>query len=213
MDGCTAIIFVKHVKLVLSKLALFVLHDSIAGEFHNKATVGASALHWVQWQNLDGDSFDMLYKNDCWAAIPNPIWMINISYERKINMLWCTYISFVISLFNFEKYLVKPGFSFTQLNRANTQNLEKVNVDMFYKNYCWAVICHPICVTTVSYEREIIVLSLPVISFVIRIVVFQRFDIKSGGFLSIDSHCIGSEICGTKWRTNSFYSGDTVSHL
>ena len=40
--------------------------------------------------------------------------------------------------------------------------------------------CHPICVINVSYEREIIVLSLPVISFVIRIVVFQRFDIKSG---------------------------------
>ena len=47
-------------------------------------------------------------------------------------MLSCIDISFVISLFNIEKFLVKPGFPFMQLNRANTQNLEKVNFDMFY---------------------------------------------------------------------------------
>ena len=40
-------------------------------------------------------------------------------------MLSCAEISFIISVFNFEKFWVKPGFSFTQLNRANTQNLEK----------------------------------------------------------------------------------------
>ena len=40
--------------------------------------------------------------------------------------------------FNFEKFGVKPGFPFTQLNQATTQNLEKRNFDMFYKNYCWA---------------------------------------------------------------------------
>ena len=89
-------------------------------------------------------------------------------------------IIFVTSLFNFKKFCVKQGFPFTQLNRANTQNLEKVNFDMFYKNDCWAVICYPICGTNVSYEREIIVLSFSVISFVILIVVFQRFNIKSG---------------------------------
>ena len=48
-------------------------------------------------------------------------------------MLSCTEISFVISFFNFEKFWVKPGLSFTKLNRANTQNLEKMNFDMFYK--------------------------------------------------------------------------------
>ena len=39
------------------------------------------------------------------------------NYERKKK------ISFVISFFNFEKFWVKPGFPFTQLNRANTQNV------------------------------------------------------------------------------------------
>ena len=132
--------------------------------FKAKIHVGASALLCVQWQNLD---------------IKNSIWTINVPYERKINMLSCTEISFVISFFNFEKFWVKPGFPFTQLNRANTQNLEE-NFDMFYKNYCWAVICYPICVTNVSYEREIIVLSFSVINFVILIFVFLRFEIKSG---------------------------------
>ena len=51
-------------------------------------------------------------------------------------MLSCIEISFVISFFNFEKSWVKPGFPFTHLNRANTQNLENINFDMFYKNYC-----------------------------------------------------------------------------
>ena len=108
---------------------------------------------------------------------------------RKINMLSCTEISFVISFLNFEKFWVKLGFPFTQLNRANTHNLEKINFDMFYKNDCWVVICYPICVTNVSYESEIIVLSFPVISFVILIFVFLRFEIKSG-FPFFDSHCI-----------------------
>ena len=95
-------------------------------------------------------------------------------------MLPCTEISFVISFFSFEKFWVKPGLPFTKLNRANTQNLEKINFDMFYKNACWAVICYPICVTNVSYERKIIVLPFPVISFVILIFVSQIFEIKSG---------------------------------
>ena len=51
-------------------------------------------------------------------------------------MLSCSDIIFVISLFNFKKFCVKQGFPFTQLIRANTQNLEKVNFDMFYKNDC-----------------------------------------------------------------------------
>ena len=45
MDGCTAINFVKNMsKMVLSRLALFVLHDDICGSFHNKATINAYAL-------------------------------------------------------------------------------------------------------------------------------------------------------------------------
>ena len=95
-------------------------------------------------------------------------------------MLSCTEISFVISFFNFEKFWVKPGLPFTKLNRANTQNLEKNNFDMFYENACWAVICYPISVTNVSYERKIIVLPFLVISFMILIFIFQIFEIKSG---------------------------------
>ena len=34
----------------------------------------------------------------------------------------------------FEKFWVKPGLPSTQLNLANTQNLGKINFDMFYKN-------------------------------------------------------------------------------
>ena len=59
----------------LSKLAMFVLHDGLCGSFHNKATIDASALLCVGYydKNLDEDSFDMLYQNDCWAAIPDLI--------------------------------------------------------------------------------------------------------------------------------------------
>ena len=59
---------------------------AFAGDFTTKATIGASALLCVQWQNLDEDCFDMLYKMTCWATIPDPIWMINVPYERKINI-------------------------------------------------------------------------------------------------------------------------------
>ena len=44
----------------------------------------------LKHSNLDEDSFDMLYKNYCRAAIPDPIWTINVPYERKINMLSST---------------------------------------------------------------------------------------------------------------------------
>ena len=42
-------------QLFLSKLALFALHDGICGSFHKKTTE----------QNLDEDSLNMLYKDDC----------------------------------------------------------------------------------------------------------------------------------------------------
>ena len=172
----------------LSRRCLCCLRPDCGG-LSQQSNNGESALLCVPWQNLDGDSFDMLYKSGCWAAIPDPMWVINIPHERKINMLSCTEISSVISFFSFEKFWVKPGLPSTQLNLANTQNLEKINFDMFYKNYCWAVICYPICVTNVSYKREVIVLSFPVISFVILILFFWD-SILNLGFLFIDSHCI-----------------------
>ena len=55
-------IFVEHVKIVFVQVGMFALCDGISGSFHNKATIPASALHCVLWQNLDEDSFVMLYK-------------------------------------------------------------------------------------------------------------------------------------------------------
>ena len=107
-------------------------------------------------------------------------------------MLSCTEISFVISFFlvlrNFES---NRGFLLRNSIELILKTWRKNYFDMFYKNECWAVICYPICMTNVSYEREIIVLSFSVISFVILIFVFLRFEIKSG-FPSFFfySHCI-----------------------
>ena len=47
--------------MVLSKLALFVLHASICGRA----------------------VFDMFYKKYCWAAMPDPIWTTNVPYEEN----------------------------------------------------------------------------------------------------------------------------------
>ena len=105
-------------KLVLSKLALFVLHDGICESFHNKATIiiiNASALICGLWQNLDEDSFDMLLKNYCWAAIPSPIWTTNVPHERKINMLSSTDNSFMICPFDFERFSIESRFPFFKL--------------------------------------------------------------------------------------------------
>ena len=61
---------------------------------------------------LDEDSFDMLYKNYCWAAIPDPIWTTNVPYERKINMLSSTDNNFMICPFDFERFSIESRFSF-----------------------------------------------------------------------------------------------------
>ena len=60
---------------------------------------------------------------------------LKLTYYAIMHCMTVT--SFVMSFLNFEKFLVKLGFPFTQLNRTYTQNLgEKINFDMFYKNYC-----------------------------------------------------------------------------
>ena len=83
-------------------------------------------------------------------------------YEYAI-MYW---IQLCHIFFQFWEILSQTGASFYATQSSyDTQNLEKINFDMFYQNYCWAVICYPICVNNVSYERGIIVLSFPVISF------------------------------------------------
>ena len=89
-----------------------VLHDGICGTFTTKQQINASALLCVLWQNLDEDSFDMLYKNYCWAAIPDPIWTTNVSYERKINMPSSIDKNFMICLFDFERLCIESRFPF-----------------------------------------------------------------------------------------------------
>ena len=56
----------------------------------------------------------MLYKNDCWAAIPDPKWTTNVHvpYERKINMLLSTDNNFMICLFDFERFSIGSQFPF-----------------------------------------------------------------------------------------------------
>ena len=99
-------------KLVLSKLAMFVLHDDICGSFHGKATINASALLCVLWQNLDEDSFDMLYKNDGWAAIPRPIWTTNVSMKEKLICFHPLITSLWLVFFYFERFSIESRFPF-----------------------------------------------------------------------------------------------------
>ena len=118
MDGCTTIIFVKHVKIGFVQLGVVCAAwwHLIWGSFHKKATINASALLCVLWQNLDEDGFDMHYKHYCWAAIPDPIWMTNVSYERKRNMLSSTDNNFMICLFDFERFSIESRFPFFKVD-------------------------------------------------------------------------------------------------
>ena len=52
-----------------------------------------------------------IYKNYCWAAIPDPIWTTN---KRKINMLSgsSTENNFMFFLFDFERFRMNLGFLF-----------------------------------------------------------------------------------------------------
>ena len=86
-------------------------------------------------------------------------------------MLSCTEISFIISILR--NLASNPGFPFMQLNRATYSKLGKSNLICFYKKIiAEQSICYPICMTNVSYERGIIVLSFPDISFVILLFIF-----------------------------------------
>ena len=76
-------------KLVLSELALLVLHDGICGNFYN-STINASALLCVLRKFLEENSFDML----------------------KINMLLSTGNNFMICLFYFERFSSESRFAF-----------------------------------------------------------------------------------------------------
>ena len=65
----------------------------------------------VLWQNLEEDSFDMLYKNDCWTAIPDSIWMTIVPYvkKKKKNVLTSTDNSWFVFLI-FERFSIESWF-------------------------------------------------------------------------------------------------------
>ena len=115
MDGCTAINFVKHAKIGFVQVGVVCAAWWHLLGFHNKGAINASARLCVLWQNLDEDSFDMLYRNDGWAAIPDPIWPTNVPYERKLNMLSSADNNFMIYLFDFERFSTESRFPFFQL--------------------------------------------------------------------------------------------------
>ena len=60
----------------------------------------------AQTQNSDEDSFDMLYKNNLRAAIPDSIWTTNTIW-KKINILSFTDNNVMIFLFDFEKFRIE----------------------------------------------------------------------------------------------------------
>ena len=97
----------------------------------------------------------LMYKNYCCTPSywPN---MNELMYQIKVDYVIMHWNSFVISLFFNEKCWVKPGFPFTQLIELILKTWRKKNnfSPMLYKNYCWAVICHPIWVNNVSYEQK-----------------------------------------------------------
>ena len=110
-------------------------------------------------------------------------------------MLSCTEISCYI-FFQFWEIWSETRVSFYATQSSYLlKTWKKGNFDMFYKNDCWAIICYPICMTNVSYERRIRVISFPDISFVILLFVYQRFEIKSGFPFFLYSHCM----CIIKW--------------
>ena len=65
----------------------------------------------ILWQNFDEDNFDMLYKNDCWAAIQDPVLTINVPYKRT-NKYAPTDNNFTILLFDFERFRIESRFPF-----------------------------------------------------------------------------------------------------
>ena len=59
---------------------------------------------------MDEDSFNVLYKKDCWAAFPDYIWTTNVPYERKVDKLLFT--DFIICLFDVEIFSIESQFPF-----------------------------------------------------------------------------------------------------
>ena len=95
-------------------------------------------------------------------------------------MLSCAEISFVISVFNLRNFESNPGFLLRNSIELILKTWKKVILTCLTKIITDQSSVSQKCVINVSYERRIVVLSFPVISFVIRLFFSQRFEIKSG---------------------------------
>ena len=129
--------------------------------------------------NLENTNFDTLYKTDCWAAIHGRIRMNNVPNEANYAIMhWIIFVKYLF--INFEKFWVKPGIPFTQLNQPTYSELGESNFDTFYKNYCWALSVksniHDQCVI---WKRNVLHVSFLDIILFILLLVFQIFEIKS----------------------------------
>ena len=149
------------------------------------------------------------YKIDYYAAIHGRIRMNNVPTQSRLIMLSCTAQFCYIIFFQFWEIWSQTRVSFYATQSSyllKTWREKKSNFDMFYENDCWAVICYPICMINVSYERGIIVLSFPDISFVILLFDFQRFELNLG-FPFLNSHCYTVDHC------SYFKFTDTYIHV
>ena len=130
MHGYTAIYFVSFAQVGVCAACMM----AFAGAFTTKQQFMHP--HCIVFTNLD-----MLYKNDCWAAIPDPIWTINVPCERKINMLSSTGNNFMIFfvflrdlglnhdfLFFFNSYCVIPDLCILCMISNSPDDLDELYV-------------------------------------------------------------------------------------
>ena len=110
-DGCSAIIFVKHVKTVFNQVLS--LYTKQCGCINCCFVVKAPANAIMQRKcQLGQKQFWLFYKLNCCAAIHGRIWMNDVPNESRIIMLSCTEVSFVISFFRFWGILIRTRVSF-----------------------------------------------------------------------------------------------------
>ena len=104
MDGCTAINFVKPCYYCFCpswhRLCCMLAFAELSQQRNNACIRTALC---TTTQNLDEDSFDMLYKNNCWAAIPDPIWPM---YHMKDKYQYSIVLLITISLIFFFTHTV-----------------------------------------------------------------------------------------------------------
>ena len=104
---------------------------AFAGAFTTKQQLMHPHCFVYYMTKLDEDSFDMLYKNYCWAAILDPIWTTNVPilYERIKNMVSSTDNNFMICFFDFERFSIESRFFFFFFFLVHT-------VYLFHSKFC-----------------------------------------------------------------------------